>query len=135
MCIDGEPDETYQNLQVHSISLEHYFFKGSKKSNSKLKYTSLIILEPRSHTGRSKDPFRQNNNTTFTAAVSCTAGPESLTAKCNKISVEVCPQHVSVLSVLFKNAYSCRNVLQRGNKRKMFSAMFDQQSKNDPKAS
>jgi hypothetical protein len=77
-----------------------------------LKYTTLLTLSPR-------------KNFENKACLSLTAGPDTVRCRTNKIKIVVCPQHVTILSVLCKTAFSCRNVFQRGQKRQLFKTLFD----------
>jgi len=76
---------------------------GSQKAR-RLKYTTLVTLSPR-------------KNFENKACVRLTAGPDDARCFMNKIKVVVCPQHVTILSVLAKTAFSCRTVFLRGQKR------------------
>jgi hypothetical protein len=49
----------------------------------------------------------------------------------HQVDVRICQQNASVVSNIFKAAYSCKNVVQRGKKRKIFKTIFQQ--KEQPK--
>jgi len=78
-----------------------------------LKYTNLIALRPKR--------LQEDN---FGAALSLTADPVKMVITCNKIVVEVCPDHAKIISVLCKSAFSCKNIVKKGEKRQLFKTMF-----------
>ena len=65
----------------------------------------------------------------FGAAVSLQADPKKMVITCNQFDVEVCPDHAKIISVLCKSAFSCKNVVKKGEKRQLFQTMFPSKPK------
>ena len=57
-------------------------------------------------------------------AVSITSTQSSLKAYLSFFDLRVCQRSVTVISSLVKDVYSCKNVIQRGKKRKFFRAFL-----------
>lgn len=86
---------------------------------------------------KGKPSGRRNQEFIFddSPAVSVRGATSGLISVIQYVELRVCQMSAQVISNLIKNAYSCKNIIQRGKKRKFFKALLKASTASSAKTS